>query len=568
MTASKAPLDRRSTLLHTGPCKQVKADHSLDEQLLVPASCQADEIRAIKGVKGKEATPDDHRSAALQAKELRSELEPATIVSLANSGVSGPTESLPFAAQIQASFGHHDIKGTEAHVDSRAANATRAMGAQAYAKGKQVAFGQQPDLHTAAHEAAHVVQQQAGVQLSDGVGRAGDRYEQQADAVAGAVVSGRSAEAILDRSVGPSGTRAGVQRKGSIPRPPKLKEKEAESLSTVIQEYRTTGLQAIVSANSDWWFGVGWAEMGAWEAIQVLTNIEPNDSRDYQHQIQDVALELLLKHVVDMPTKYQNMEGGKDPRLKVPKVQAACMKDLHERLKTTFPAPKRVGRIPAILSRVSALRSLYESAASAGTDVVDTSKPVSAARQTMVAVAKAKVGQVGAKDYYKEEGETRRRGWQKLTEIFNVAYDGHPAPDLLRKPIAGPKGVTNPDTLEIEQKQTNDVLQSWCGIFSVWAARTAGLPVGTWKVGSGVNALLPQVKIGKGEQPQVGDICVNKKITIHHMIITKITPLGNKNGQPTDYEFQVVEGNVTPKSVVRFGKTIKYSACRGVFKVD
>mgnify|MGYP002064701929 CR=1 FL=1 len=32
------------------------------------------------------------------------------------------------------------------------------MGAKAYATGNHVAFQQQPDLHTAAHEAAHVVQ--------------------------------------------------------------------------------------------------------------------------------------------------------------------------------------------------------------------------------------------------------------------------------------------------------------------------------------------------------------------------------------------------------------------------
>ncbi len=71
------------------------------------------------------------------------------------------------------------------------------MGASAYATGNQVAFAGQPDLHTAAHEAAHFVQQRQGVQLYGGVGVVGDVYERQADAVADAVVAGKSAAGLL-----------------------------------------------------------------------------------------------------------------------------------------------------------------------------------------------------------------------------------------------------------------------------------------------------------------------------------------------------------------------------------
>src|SRR5262249_26051004 len=81
-----------------------------------------------------------------------------------------------------------------------------AIGAQAYAKGSRVAFRSSPDLHTAAHEAAHVVQQQAGVHLKGGVGEAGDRHEQHADAVADAVVAGRSAAPLLAEYSHRSGT--------------------------------------------------------------------------------------------------------------------------------------------------------------------------------------------------------------------------------------------------------------------------------------------------------------------------------------------------------------------------
>src|SRR5690606_21347248 len=78
-------------------------------------------------------------------------------------------------------------------------------GARAYTLGDRIAFGAAPDLHLAAHEAAHTVQQKAGVQLEGGVGRPGDRYEQQADRAADAVVEGRSAEGILDRNAGAGG---------------------------------------------------------------------------------------------------------------------------------------------------------------------------------------------------------------------------------------------------------------------------------------------------------------------------------------------------------------------------
>jgi hypothetical protein len=113
-------------------------------------------------------------------------------------GIESPATTLPFADQIQASFGpHHDITSIQAHVSGAATAAAAAMGASAYATGNHTVFAGAPDLHTAAHEAAHVVQQRAGVQLSGGVGQAGDAYERHADAVADRVVQGQSAADLL-----------------------------------------------------------------------------------------------------------------------------------------------------------------------------------------------------------------------------------------------------------------------------------------------------------------------------------------------------------------------------------
>jgi hypothetical protein len=118
-------------------------------------------------------------------------------------GVATPASRLPFFEQIQAAFGpRHDVSSITAHVGGEATASAHAMGAAAFATGRDVVFAGAPDLHTAAHEAAHVVQQAHGVTLYGGVGAAGDSYEAHADAVADRVVAGQSAADLLDAFVG------------------------------------------------------------------------------------------------------------------------------------------------------------------------------------------------------------------------------------------------------------------------------------------------------------------------------------------------------------------------------
>jgi len=155
---------------------------------------------------------------ALQAK---GELGASDPHAAAARGVSGSATDLPFLGAIQTSFGRYDVSGVDAHTDGAAQGACGELGASAYATGDQIAFAGTPDLHTAAHEAAHVVQQRAGVHLAGGVGREGDPYEQHADAVADAVVAGRSAEPLLARMAGPAAATsagAGAPAAGAIQR--------------------------------------------------------------------------------------------------------------------------------------------------------------------------------------------------------------------------------------------------------------------------------------------------------------------------------------------------------------
>lgn len=140
------------------------------------------------------------RGAAPAAQvQAKGDLDGPDVHATAAQGLTGTAATLPFIDQIQRAFGHHDVSEIRAHIGGPAAAAAAAMNARAYAAGDAVAFASTPDLHTAAHEAAHVVQQRGGVRLAGGIGRAGDEYERHADEVADAVVRGDTAEALLDR---------------------------------------------------------------------------------------------------------------------------------------------------------------------------------------------------------------------------------------------------------------------------------------------------------------------------------------------------------------------------------
>src|SRR5262245_54644365 len=136
---------------------------------------------------------------------------------IAQAGTAGPGGSLPHLDLIQRSFGRIDLSNVRAHQGGAAAEAAGSLGAEAFAVGDAVGFANAPDLHTAAHEAAHVVQQRNGVQLKGGLdGGASDPYEQHADAVADAVVRGESAEHLLGAGPATGGETSAVQRKVTV----------------------------------------------------------------------------------------------------------------------------------------------------------------------------------------------------------------------------------------------------------------------------------------------------------------------------------------------------------------
>lgn len=171
----------------------------------------------------------------------------------ASRGLTGPSTPLPFGERIQASFGSYDISGVEAYTGGAADRAASSLGASAYALGSSVAFKGSPDLHTAAHEAAHTVQQQnGGLQLLGGVGRVGDVYEKNADDVADLVVRGESAEAALDSFAG-GGGRPGLQLDTSSSDPPP---------DTVEWDWDDSELKWSMFWEGEWW--LAWQDGEVW----------------------------------------------------------------------------------------------------------------------------------------------------------------------------------------------------------------------------------------------------------------------------------------------------------------
>ncbi len=190
---------------------------------------------------GKQTLVEQAHAADVQPRANTAEAaESSAVHAAAAQGSATSSSPLPHGDVIQRAFGHHDISAVQAHTGSEAAASAHAMGAQAYATGNHVVLGAGTDLRTVAHEAAHVVQQRGGVQLKGGVGEVGDAYERHADAVADAVVQGKSAEGLLDRHTGvavdvgaaPSAT---VQRDHDArPKPPDVKEAAWISPSTTL----------------------------------------------------------------------------------------------------------------------------------------------------------------------------------------------------------------------------------------------------------------------------------------------------------------------------------------------
>ena len=168
-------------------------------------------VDAVAGVPGRTSG-----TAHLAANDRDDGASDSNATAIGARAFTGDGEPLPFAATIQSSFGKHDISGVRAHIGGDAKDANHQLGADGFALNGRVAFSKQASLRLAAHEAAHVIQQKGGLQLSGGLdGGSSDPHERHADAVADAVVGGRSAEKLLDTFAGSSQSGTAVVQRNT-----------------------------------------------------------------------------------------------------------------------------------------------------------------------------------------------------------------------------------------------------------------------------------------------------------------------------------------------------------------
>jgi len=277
---------------------------------------------------------------------------------IAERGTSGGSRQLPYLERIQASFGRHSVSGVRAHIGSNAEAAARELGGRAYAFGDRIAFGAEPDLRTAAHEAAHVIQQRAGVSLDGDIdGGAGDPYEDHANAVAAAVVRGVSAEALLDQLVrrGGGGSSA-IQRDSGPPTPapvPAVPPLPAARRATWEQvDAAATGHDGKVALDIDWLDGGDVPESVRYTIDREFSDYDAGNNRARAAKTDAgvkkvetdfaTAKDALRKQVTDrlkanaMPAKAKDVDVDPDY-----KVQLKLLGDQHD--KDSAAAIKAVG---------------------------------------------------------------------------------------------------------------------------------------------------------------------------------------------------------------------------------
>ncbi len=107
---------------------------------------------------------------------------------------SGQALDTKVRGQMESSFGS-DFSGVRVHTNFRADTLNRALSSRAFTTGHNIFFkhgeynpGSSTGRELLAHELTHVVQQTGNVQGKMIVGQTGDKYEQEADRVASAVV--------------------------------------------------------------------------------------------------------------------------------------------------------------------------------------------------------------------------------------------------------------------------------------------------------------------------------------------------------------------------------------------
>lgn len=139
-----------------------------------------------------------------------------------------------------------------------------------------------------------------------------------------------------------------------------------------------------------------------------------------------------------------------------------------------------------------------------------------------IRLARGEAGKVNAK---KTGGDGKRVGWERLREYFTTAFGGPVvAEQVIDKPTYLEK--TGPDG----KKTRMDALPSWCGIFTWWAMKKAGIPIPNWKLGApGIDAMKLRPS---GGLPRKGDIAIDVLPYNHFGMVTGLESAKDAEGKP------------------------------------
>ncbi|HEV8389827.1 MAG TPA: DUF4157 domain-containing protein [Dongiaceae bacterium] len=139
-----------------------------------------------------------------------------------------------------------------------------------------------------------------------------------------------------------------------------------------------------------------------------------------------------------------------------------------------------------------------------------------------IRLARGEIGKVNAK---KSGGDGKRVGWERLREYFQTAFGGPVVSEQVIDKITKLE-KTNADGT----KTMMDALPSWCGIFTWWAMKKAGIPIPDWKLGNPMlEALKPRAA---GELPRKGDIAIDVLPNNHFAMVTGLESAKDAAGKP------------------------------------
>ncbi|MEM6253799.1 MAG: DUF4157 domain-containing protein [Cyanobacteria bacterium P01_D01_bin.156] len=167
---------------------------------------------------------------------------------------------------------------------------------------------------------------------------------------------------------------------------------------------------------------------------------------------------------------------------------------------------------------------------SSGEGSQENSGPIHPMRSRIVDVAKSKVGLVEA---YTDSGETReiggqtihlRKGGDQLLSIIKATAPQYATTETQERDILnirvliGPGPDVDPSTPGVQSTPGSQRTPSWCGIFALWLQNQAGNNGGLWPgpwMGPTIGPEKLQFKTA-GEQPLPGDVALQKGDRSHH----------------------------------------------------